>query len=228
MKKREDVVTVLLAFLVEKDMDEGVIDINSLYLMANKLVQFAAKNDFLDGYDYPDLSIPSLKKNKYVTRVALNGDLFFRIPYEKAVDIIKENMDLAVAIQYFSVIDYFDNKLKEISCGEFCYHPNDSNDVYTLLEPEYGPLLEESRLYTDGKVTEIEKDPDGNPRFKVEDSTYTIVTETVNKQTVYGCVTSNYFDARFLDTVYDDLMGIIKGFDSFKNQNNKVYLKRRN
>ena len=225
--KKEDVITILLALLIDKDNDEGVVDINSLYDMANKLVKFAATNDILDDYDFPDLSVPSLKKNKYIQRVALNGDVFFRMEYETAIDIIRENMDVAMIVQSFSVIDTFTDKLAEIDSGEFRFHPKDPNDTYILFENGYGLEKETSKLYTDGKVTELDRDEDGNYQFKVEDSTYTIVTEQEGKRTVYGAITSNNYDLCFLNCVYSDLMSIIKGINSYKNQDNKVYLKRR-
>ena len=225
--KKEDIITILLALLIDKD-EEEVVDIYSLYDMANKLVKFSAMNDILDEYDFPDLSVPSLKKNKYIKRVSLNGDIIFKMKYEEAMKIIRENIDVAMVVQYFSVIDTFSDKLAEIDSGEFRFHPRNPNDTYILFENGYGLEKETSKLYTDGKVTELDKDEDGNYQLKVEGSTYTIVTEEEGKRTVYGAITSNNYDLCFLNYVYDDLMSIIKGVCSYKNQDNKVYLKRRN
>ena len=225
--KKDDIVTILLAFLVEKDVDEGVIDINSLYDIANKLVKLSTLNDAFDDYEFPDLSVPSLKKNKYVNRIALNGDVFFSMNFDEALAIAKRNLDVVMAVQSFSVIESFSDRLAAIGPGEFKFQPKDPNDIYTLFEDGYGLEKETSRLYTDGKVTELEKDPDGNFQFKVEGSTYTIVTEMVGKRVEYGAITSNIFDMRYLNCVYDELMSIIKGVNSYSNQDNKVYLKRR-
>jgi hypothetical protein len=225
--KKDDIITILLAFLVEKDAEEGYVDINSLYDMANKIVKLATLSDSFDDYEFPDLSVPSLKKNKYVQRVALNGDVVFKMKFEEALDIARRNLDVAMAIQSFSVVDTFSDKVESIESGEFKFHPKDPNDIYVLFDDGYGLEKETSALYTDGKVTELDRDKDGNFQFKVEGSTYTIVTEQVGKRVEYGAITSNIYDLRYLNCVYDDLMSIIKGVNSYSKQDSKVYLKRR-
>ena len=228
MAKKDDIVTILLAFLVDKDDEEGVVDINSMIEMANNLVKFSAAYDKFDDYDFPDFSVPSLKKNKYIKRIALNGDLFFKMSFEEAVEIVKNNVDIALAIQYFSTIEQFADKLAGITSGEFIFQPKDPNDTYALYESYSGLVKETSRIFTDGKVTKIGNDDNGDYRCKVEDASYTIVTEEVANKTVYGCVTTNQFEGQFLEELYDDLMCIIKGINKYtETDNKKVYLKRR-
>ncbi len=227
LEDKDNILNVLFALVRENDDSEHLfIDKKDIEDVLDNIKKVRDHFPYLDLYDMPDLSANALKRNRHVLYVTVTDEIAFDIDKEEADELIERNQELVAIISGFALIDQFNALIMAMTGNKFCFEKQDPNSVYELAYQFYGANKKRHELYTDGKITVLEEQPNYK-KVKVDNATYAIYSAYEGNNVIGAIIKSNDINPYHLEMLLEEVKNLSIGNKTGYEAKDKILMKRR-